>query len=220
MNPAMVPILMIGLFAVMIGLVGWAAARQSKLTNENIRQLAAALGLQLEEEPPVLGIFYPEARAAGRLRGKRVELFPFATGSGKSRTQWSAVAAALPAACGLTFHLQRQGFGSKFMELFGAREIQTGDAEFDAAWFIQTNQPEYFREALLPELRAKITSLVRELGSRARGMEFRLEQGVVRYAEIGSFASGDCLKRCQRAVEIVCDLADLAEVFTDQKPGN
>lgn len=220
MNPVIVPFLMFGFFAAVVGLVGWAAARQSKLTTENVRQLAATLGLQFEEKPPVLGLFYPEARAAGQLRGKRVELFPFTTGAGKSRTHWSAVAATLPAACGLTFRLQRQGFGSKFLELFGAREISTGDAAFDAAWFIQTNHPEYFREALLPELRAKINALVRESGTPARGMEFRLEHNAVRYAEIGSFASSDCLKRCQRAVEIVCDFADLAEVFTDQKPGN
>jgi hypothetical protein len=168
----------------------------------------------------VLGLFYPEARAAGQLRGKRVELFTFTTGSGKSTIHWCAVAATLPAATGLTFHLQRQGLNTKFLELFGAREIQMGDAEFDAAWFIQTNRPEYFRAALLPELRAKINALVRELGVQARRMEFKLEQNAVRYAEIGSFASGDSCRRCLRAAEIVGDLADLAEVFTDQKPGN
>ena len=74
--------------------------------------------------------------------------------------------------------------------------------------------------SLLPELRAKINALVRELGARSPGMEFKLEQGVVRYAEMGSFASGEICQRCQRAADIVGDLADLAEVFTDQKPGN
>jgi len=220
MSPAMVPLLMIGLFAAVIGLVGWAAARQSKRATENLRELAATLGLQIVDQPPVLGIFHSEPRATGQLRGKRVELFHFSTGSGKSRTTWCAVSAALPAASGLTFHLQRQGFGTKVMELFGAREIQTGEAEFDAAWFIQTNQPEYFRAALLPELRARINALVRESGTPARGMDFKLEQAVVRYAEIGSFGDPDRCQRCRRAADIVCDLADLAEVYSGQKPGN
>jgi hypothetical protein len=216
MSPAILPLLFIGFFLVMVGLALWGVAKQGKLASENVRQLAATLGLEFAAKPPSLGMFYAEARAGGQLRGKRVEVFPFSTGSGKSRIQWCAVSAAVPAAGRLTFHLRRQGFGTKFLELFGAKEIQVGDAEFDRAWFIQTNQPEFFREALLPELREKINALVRELGTQARGMEFKLEQDTVRYAEVGSFANGDSCKRCRRAADIVCDLADVAEVFAEQ----
>ncbi len=217
MNPALFPLLMIGLFVAMIVFTIGAAARQSRRAMENVRQMAETLGLQFAEKPPTLGLFYTDARADGQMRGKRVELFPFWTGSGKSRVRWSAVSAAVPVATTLTFHLRRQGLGTKFMELFGAKEIEVGDAEFDRAWFIQTNQPDYFGGALLPELRAKINSLVRELGTQARGMEFKLEQSVVRYAEIGSFSNGDCCKRCLRAMDIVCDLADVAEVLAGQE---
>ena len=218
MSPALVPLLMIGLFVVVIGLVGWAAARQTKLASENFRRMAETLGLEFTAKPPALGLFYTEATATGQRRGKRMTLFPFSTGSGKSRTHWSAISAAVPTATSLTFHLQRQGMATKVMEMFGAREIQVGDAEFDRTWFIQTNQPEFFREALLmPELRDKIGALVRELGTQARGMEFKLEQNVVRYAEMGSFSSGDCCQRCLRAADIVCDLADVAEVAAEQK---
>ena len=217
MSPAILPLLMIGFFVVVIGLIGWAAARQTKLAAENVRRMAGKLGLEFAVKPPTLGLFYSEARATGQMRGKQVTLFPFATGSGKSRVQWSAVSAAVPTPTSLTFHLRRQGFGTKIMELFGAREIQVGDAEFDGLWFVQTNQPEFFREALLPELREKINALVRELGTQARGMEFKLEQNSVRYAEIGSFSQEDCCQRCLRAADIVCDLADVAEVSAEQK---
>lgn len=213
MSPALLPLLMIGIFVAIFGLIIWAAARQGKRAEANVRAMAGALGLQFDPQPPTLGIFYSGARAAGQRRGRRVEIFPFATGSGKSRIQWCAVSATV-AGGGLTFHLRRQGFGTKVMELFGAKEIQVGDAEFDQAWFIQTNQPEYFRAALLPELRAKISRLVRELGTSARSLEFKLESGTVRYAEIGAFANGDTCQRCQRAAEIVCDLAEVAEVAT------
>jgi hypothetical protein len=104
------------------------------------------------------------------------------------------------------------------MELFGAKEIQVGDEGFDRTWFIQTNQPEFFRAALLPELRAKINALIHDLGTQARGMEFKLEGAAVRYAEMGTFADGDSCQRCQRAADIVGDLADLAEVAAQQKP--
>jgi hypothetical protein len=218
MSLAIAPVLMIGFFAIMVVLIGMAAARQGKRTAENVRQMAVTLGLQFEDKPPAMGIFYPEARAAGQLRGKRVELFPFSTGSGKSRVQWCAVSAAVPAASRLTFHLRRQGFGTKLMELFGAKEIQVGDAEFDRTWFIQTNQPEFLREALLPELRGKIASLMRESGASARGMEFKLDGSAVRYAEMGNFSDPARCRRCEHAAEIVCDLADVAEVFAEQHP--
>jgi hypothetical protein len=131
--------------------------------------------------------------------------------------QWCGVSAAVAGGDGLTFHLRQQGVSTKFMELFGAREIQVGDAEFDAAWFIQTNQPEFFAAALLPELRARITTFVRELGAQARGMEFKLEAGIVRYAEMGAFSNGNSCNRCQRVVGIVCDLAEVAEVASEEK---
>ena len=218
MNSAFVPLLMIGLFVAFFGFVIWAGARQSKRVAENVRRVAETLGLQFEDKPPTFG-FYSDVRAGGQLRGKRVEVFPFSTGSGKSRVQWSAVAATTVSSTELTFHLRRQGFGTKFLELFGAKEIQVGDAAFDRDWFIQTNQPEFFRDALLPEVREKISSLVRELGTQARGMEFKRIPYRVQYAEIGSFSDNDRCKRCERAADIVCDLADVAEVFAEQQTG-
>jgi len=209
---------MVGAFVAFFGFALWAGARQSKKNAENVRRMAETLGLQFADKPPALGLFHSDVRAGGQLRGKRVEVFPFSTGSGKSRTQWCAVSAAGRGAGGLTFTLRRQGFGTKLMEMIGAREIAVGDAEFDSAWFIQSNQPEFFREALLPELRGKITALVRELGTQARGMEFKLDNGVVRYAEIGNFSDQGRCQRCVRATEIVCDLADVAEVFAEQQP--
>ena len=218
MSLAIAPLLMIGFFVVIAVLIGAAAVRQGKRAAENVRQPAGLLGLQFEDKPPVLGVFYSGARAAGQLRGKRVELFPFSTGSGKSRVQWCAVSATLTVPGRLTFHLRRQGFSTKVMELFGAKEIEVGDAEFDRAWFIQTNQPAFLREALLPELREKITALMRESGASARGMEFKLDGNTVRYAEIGTFSDPARCQRCGRAAEIVCDLADVAEVFAEQRP--
>ncbi len=220
MSLVITPFLMIGIFAVFVVLIVAAAARQSKRTAENFRQMAATLGLPFEDKPPVMGLFYAGPKMAGPLRGKHVELFPFSTGAGKSRVQWCAVSAAPSVASRLTFHLRRQGFGTKLMELFGTKEIQVGEAEFDRTWFIQTNQPDYFRTALLPELREKINVLVRESGTQARGMEFKLDQNGVRYAEMGTFSDSGRCKRCVRVVEIVCDLADLAEVFSEQTPAN
>jgi len=213
-------ILLFGVFLFSVPLIILGIVWQAKRAAENIHRLAASLGLQYDTRPPIWGVIYREIRARGQLRGKSVELFPFSIGAGKSRTQCCAVTATVPAGNRLTFHLRRQGFGTGVMELFGAQEVQTGDVEFDRAWFIQTNQPEFFRQALLPEVRARIMALVRETGVLGRRMDFRLDETTVRYSEVGSFAESGCCQRCGRAVEIVCDLADVAEVFAEQPPAN
>ena len=166
MSPAALPFVLLGFFLLVIGGVAWLVAAMSKRAADNVQRLAAALGLDFAVKPPTLGLFYSEPTAAGEIRGRRVAIFPFITGTGESRVQWCAVSAATTSS--LTFHLQRQGFGSKLMELFGAREIQVGDPEFDAAWFIQTNRPAQLTAALLPELRARMMALHRAAGPRAR----------------------------------------------------
>ena len=209
------PYLMILIIVATLVIVFWAAAQASKRVSENIRELAAMLGLQADIRPPALGLFYTDPRAAGQWRGKAMEIYTYTSGSGKSRMQWCAVAAALRADGGLRFTLQPQGFGTKVMEMFGASEIQVGDADFDRRWFIQTNQPDFLRAALLPELRAKIFTLAAE--PSASRLKLMLEDGRVRYAEQGSFASARVAGRIGQAAEVVADLADVAEVFAAER---
>ena len=213
MSPAVLPFVLMGFFLLVVGGVVWLVAAMTKRAADNVQTLAAALGLNFVAKPPTLGLFYAEPRAAGQIRERAVEIHPFATGTGKSRVQWCTVAAATTSS--LTFHLQRQGFGSKLMELFGAREIQVGDPEFDAAWFIQTNRPAVLAAALLPELRARMMALHHAAGQQARGVEFKLDAGAVRYAEVGSFANADTCDRCGNAASLVCDLAEAVEAADD-----
>lgn len=195
--------LMVAGFLVLTGIVIWLGAKTTARARENVRRLADRLGLQLEAAQPTLGIFYPEPRATGLIRGKAVTLYNYSTGSGKSRRTWSALTATPAAAGGLTFALSRQGLGTKLLELFGSKEITVGNAEFDGTWFVQTNAPEYFRAALLPELQEKFRPF--------RGA-FKLEKGVVSYVEQGQFHDQERCLRFERAVGLVCDLADVAEV--------
>jgi hypothetical protein len=215
MNQTMISFLMIGFFVICAGFILWAAARANRQAGENLDRLAATLGLQREIKAPGLGGFHPALKISGQVRGKRIEVFPFSTGSGKSRVQWSAISATPLAEGGLTFELRPQGLDTKLMEMFGSREIQVGDPAFDRAWFIQTNQPDFLRAALVPELREKIGALAREAG--VRGAQLQLEHGVVRYAEHGSLSDSRRCDRLGRALDAVCDLADVAEVFAGQK---
>ena len=203
MNSAYLPALIVVGFLAFTGLILWLGAKASAQTRERVGQLAGRLGLELEAAQPVLGIFYPSPRASGRIRGKLVALYNYTTGSGKSRTTWSAVSATPAADGGLTFAFTRQGFGTKLQELFGAKEIVVGSPEFDAAWFVQTNAPDFLCAALLPELLGKFRDF--------RGA-FKLERGQVVYVEQGQFDREERCRRFEAAVGLVCDLADIAEV--------
>lgn len=211
MNPALLPI---GIFLVVAVILVWAGSVTSKRSAENMRRLADKLGLQPVLKEPTWGIFYSEPRASGTIREKHVEVFPFSTGSGKSRVQWSAISATPRRHGGLTFNFRKQGFGTKVMKMFGSKEIEVGDPVFDREWYIQTNQPEFFRAALVPELRQRLSELGRD--ARARGLQFQLEGGVVRYAEHGTFSDQNRCARIEHAAGVACDFADLAEVFSEQ----
>lgn len=198
---------MVAGFIAFLGAILWLGARTSAQARENVRRLAGALGLELTAAQPALGIFHPAPRATGKIRGKTAALYNYSTGSGKSRRTWSALAVTPAVAGELTFELSRQGFGSKVRELFGVKEITVGNPEFDRTWFIQTNEPEFFRAALLPELQEKI---------RPCPGTFKLENGVVIYAEEGQFANEERCRRFETVASVTCDLADVAEVFARQ----
>ncbi|HTB80103.1 MAG TPA: hypothetical protein VK717_04370 [Opitutaceae bacterium] len=200
----LIPLLTVPL---VIGFVIWAAVAQKRRTTANLQKLAAQLGLEYVTAVGWMG----RARVNGTLLGRKIDFFSYVTGSGKSSTTWAAVTAQAATAGPLTFTLQKQGFGTKIAELFGAHEITVGDGEFDAAWFVQTNQPEFLRAALIPELRAKLMA-VRRAGATGK---FELKGSEIKYAEVGTFAEVKRIERFATLADVMCDLASVAEVAAE-----
>lgn len=188
------------------GLVIWAALRQKRRAAANLQKLAARLGLEFSPGPRGRN----PRRIAGARRGKTVQIFNYTTGGGDASTTWSAVTVAA-AASPLTFTMKKRGLSTKIAGLFGAHEIAVGDAEFDKAWFVQANQPEFMRAALIPELRAKLMAALRAGLSGA----FQLNGSEVSYSETGTFADAKRADRFVALTELACDLADVAEVATE-----
>lgn len=181
----------------------WAVVKSTRRIRENIARLAADLGLQLDPPEPAKGFLAPPQRAFGHIRGKAVLIHSYATGSGKSRRTWTALEATPNLKGGLTFSLSREGFGTRVMQLFGAKEVTVGNRDFDEAWFVQTNEPDFLRAALLPELQQKFRPF--------RGT-FKLEKTAVAYVEEGVIQNDERRLRFVQAADLVCDLADVAEV--------
>lgn len=189
-----------------MALIVWGAVQHQKKARANLEALAARLGLQVTGDPKSV---LAAGGVAGRYQGKEVRFWTYSTGSGKSRRTWCAVGVKPRAHGGLEFELQHQGFGTKIMEWFGAKEIQVGDPAFDRDWFIRTNQPEFLAAALVPEIRAKLTSLKQAAAEKP----FRLEAGEVRLSTSGSFGSEQVIARLESCLPLLCDLADIAEVY-------
>ena len=202
------------LFAGSLGLALAFGARQIRRSRQHLEALAAQTGLGLQELPKQLG-FRQVPEVQGVSRGKAVRVYAYHTGSGKSRTDWAAVAATPARPSALTFRIAPQGFGTKVAALFGAREIEVGDPAFDRHWFIQTNAPDYLRAALIPELRAKLAQIVAQGGDGT----CETTEGTIRYAERGWFSDRRRAERYAAVLEAVCDLADIAEVYADHTDG-
>src|SRR5688572_15465126 len=133
-------VVVVGFMAFCAGLAVW-GMKHAKKTRSNFEQLSRRLGFVLaprSKKPAMLG---DSSTAVGEIRGRPGQLLRYATGHGKHRVTWSALTLALARDGGLTFEISRQGLGTKFSQLFGAREITVGSPAFDSAWFIQTNQP-------------------------------------------------------------------------------
>jgi hypothetical protein len=199
---------MLLLFGFIAGTGIWLGMRRVARAGEQLRRLGERTGLTFEQKPKTLGVFAQTPELHGTRRGKYLRVYAYTTGSGKSRAHWTAVAARLGTSSALTFRLSREGLGSRILSVFGAKEIQVGDAEFDRRWFVQTNAPDFFRAALLPELRTKLDAISRRGGDGI----YETVNDTIRYSERGWFADQ---ARCERFVDVidaVCDLADVAEV--------
>jgi cbb3-type cytochrome oxidase subunit 3 len=197
------------LFALFTALVFWLSAKQTRGAAEQLRRLSERLHLQLQETPKIMGIWQDLPEVRGVRRNKHVRIYKFTTRAGKSSIEWAAVLAQPATPSNLVFKLTPQGLGTKLSALFGAKEIEVGDPEFDRRWFIETNAPDYFRAALLPELRGRLLAIMKAGGTGT----YEMTGEGVRYCEKGSFRDRKRAERFVEIVEAVCDLVDVSEVY-------
>ncbi len=190
-----------GLVFIVVWIVGY--TRQGVKPEENLRRLAEQLGLEFVARP---------RSVTGILRGKTVEVFTEISGWGGPGRQTSepTISARPTQDTGLTFQLvTRTSFSKIGEEIGGWHSLATCDAVFDAAWFVQSNRPEYFVVALLPELRGKLLA-VHAAGLKGR---FELAEFLVKYIPLDdSFSDANFCARIPAILDILCDLAEIAEV--------
>ncbi len=205
---ALIPIAFVAFFIGMMALAITLGLRQQRKSRELLGALAARLGLELRRQPAKFG-FEPPPTVEGRYRSRQVRFFTYTTGSGKSRTTWSAVTAAVSGATGFTLELCPENFIMRIGTALGMQDITVNDPVFDPAFIIKSNDPAYAAAALLPEIR---TRLLEEKGRGAHGA-LAIKEGEVRYSELGAFSQEAQMGRFARLLEVACDLAEVAEVY-------
>jgi hypothetical protein len=202
------PFVFLAVFLVIGGLAVVAGFKQQRKAREQLAGLARRFGLELQRHEAKIG-FEPPPTVAGRYRTRAVRFFNYTTGSGKSRTTWSAVTAAVGGAGGFTLELFPENIFTRIGTALGMQDIRVGDPAFDQVFLVKSNDPAYAAAALLPEIRARLLA-ERERGARGH---LAIRDGEVRYAEMGAFDNEARVSRLADMLEAVCDLAEVAEVY-------
>ena len=192
------------ILAVVLPLAIWRGQVARKRTAQNLREMGKRLGLGFQPAND----WTKSSCLTGKLHGRSADVFTYSTGSGKSRRNWAVISVEPTRSEGLMFTLQKQGLGTRISELMGTKEITVGDPAFDAAWFVQTNRPDFFGAALLPEVRAKLMA-VRHAGAEGK---FEFHGGAVKYTERDQLSRSDGIELLVAVAGVVTDLAEIVEV--------
>jgi hypothetical protein len=205
---SLLPFAFIAFFVGMLALAITLGRRQQRKTRELLAALAARLHLELRRQPAKLG-FEPTPTVEGQHRDRPVRFFTYTTGSGKSRTNWCAVAVAVAGVGGFTLELGPENFITRIGVALGMQDIRIGEPTFDQAFMIKSNDPGYAAAALLPEIRSRLLA-ARE---RCTFGHLAIKAGEVRYSEMGAFDDEARVNRMANMLEAACDLAEVTEVY-------
>ena len=186
------------------------ARRQAQRARANLAAVASELGLQLVEKPPVLGFLRQTPTVSGPHRGRAIAFHTYTTGSGKQRQTWQALAVSCDNPHGLFLQLGTQNFLSVIAEKLGSQDVKVGEPTFDERFVLKTNDAEFLRAALLPEIRQ---GLLAGWSARASGAHVKLAGGQLLYAELGSFTDPAGVARMRTLLEPLLALAALPEVY-------
>lgn len=184
------------------------ARHQARQARANLAQLGERLGLGVLEGKrlPIIGSM--PAGLGGSCRGRAMRVFTYSTGTSKNRTQWCALAAKIADPRGFTLSISAENFLTRAGRMIGVDDVAIGDEVFDRRFYVKSNDPDYVRAALLPEVRAKLL----EAWKPDMGGSIAVQGDEVRYTTQGSFAQTGTCNRLAGVTEIVCDLAEIVDV--------
>jgi len=219
MSPVLIVALVVGFLILDVGvlvLVFKTRGRRMTAVNLHFRWLADTLGLSLRENEPLFptiaffSFLTAPPRVEGPRRGCDMSIYHWSTG-GKNSTTYSTVRIDLENPKGLTASFSREGLLSKLGKGLGMQDVQTGDDQFDKLFIIKCSDPEFIRQALLPEVKERFRTIWET--HKAQGT-IKLKDNLLSYDEVGTIRNEATRTRIAEVAELMCDLGGIVQFYS------
>ncbi|MBN1417253.1 MAG: hypothetical protein JXP34_00665 [Planctomycetes bacterium] len=142
-------------FVIIFAVIMVVAVQQSKRTREVWASVAQEFGFTFTGSG-----FFQRPSIRGTSHGLGVLVTTFRRSSGKNSTTYTRFRITYPQPLPLGIRLSREGFFSGVAKMFGAQDIQIGDAGFDGEVLIKGADPRAVARFLTPTRRARIRRLL------------------------------------------------------------
>ena len=194
---------------VVVTAVFWLVLRNSSTKiSAQYQQLSEQLGLELNQPPAKMrGFLRPEPSLYGQYRGREVSISVPGKGLQNTR-QVETVLKVEVRGLRLNAQLTATGplSGMRQRDSGGLPRWKSGDAAFDAAVDVRTDQGDILGDLLNNERRAWLAMIL----SQSKGTLYLGKNKLV-YARLGLVANEKARHELEAAVELLCDLAETIE---------
>ncbi|NOQ70926.1 MAG: hypothetical protein GQ574_02930 [Crocinitomix sp.] len=184
-------VILVGFFALLIGIIVFAVRFVKKQNNKKIelfQQWALRLNLQHEHKKQLLAKLN---MLSGELDGVPVVIYEHIVGSGKNQVLYTTVTFA-PNPFDFDFKIGKEGFFSKVGKSFGSKDIEFGDEEFDKKFLLKCKDEEgRFRNLMDFRMQQELRNIEKQLKgaiqSSNAGFTYSLAGGFNKQAKLEEF---------------------------------
>lgn len=224
MSPVIIVVLvavfnLVGVGVVVLVMLNRLNKFKEKKINEHWQWLVDTLGLQVHGGEPkfpdkaFLSWLRTPMRLEGSYRNCLLKIYNYTVSSGKNSTSYSTARIIGENPKNLSFEFHREGMFSKLGKLIGLQDIQTGDMTFDKLLIVKSNDADFIKIALLPEIKEKFITIWEQ--HKPHG-SIRLKDAELHYDEVGTIRNAAVRERFAAIADLMADLHGTIE-FYNQK---
>ena len=192
------------------------AKRGPTHSEKQLRKLADELGFSLLGGEPVL----PKVRFLRFIKtplsvvspdpNNALKIYHFTRGSGKNSTTYAAIQFSNLNTKELKCEIYEQGLLSKIGKTLGMQDIPVGNAKFDERFIIKSDDQNFIRTILLPEIQERILEAWDQQNARGR---ITLNNNILAYEEIGTIRDDATRERFKYMLSVMYLLRDAIDVY-------
>lgn len=218
MAEAFVFCLIVSIFLGVIAVVAIIHTVTKKKATDHIRLFGEEIGVNVIGGEPFfksiqwLSFLKKPTRVSGDYKGGAIEVWHFSRSSGKSSHPYIGLKLRLDNKRKLSFQFHKEGLFSKIGKTFGMQDVSVGDAQFDKTFIVKSNDPEFIRAALLPEIMEKFYDAFEQHGAKGT---IKLKGNEIYYEEGGRIRSDESRARFAALIDLCADLRETVYVYNE-----